>query len=508
MIVEANADDARRLIKFGFIKDPYFRNYAGKTNKEIMVLDDSTAMAHADMHKCEVARANFGVVADPTPAQDWRLIYEQWGKSVDSVYFWILNMISVDMGYAKIYKLADLFAASENSAFFGVTQQRIGLQQDKVSQFLATIGKMVKELFQLVRELRILDERLGLYKDSTGDNEDKKVQESAEISLKGFWIDLVEGGSKNPSSVYGMSSQVGFAILPDLFFGAPAALAGKKVDEYVDSLEFNNKVKEVLKRKLRTYIEWKLNTHKELQNRRTFTIKYLRQHFDIIKMYMSWVKPYLKNIRRLELMDKSESPELIKSFESSLIELEFLAVKKKSGSTHNSVMLVRFHYRTKPEMSYQQEGYQRGPLHIGRIEMFIKVYGWSDQQVESYRKYRQQEDLELLTSLDESVRAAYEALGEDLEKYLKEAGEAEPGFKKPEAEKPKLNVAEPFTSVFKGLWELGGAFMPKKGDKKKKGPKRDFYKESLNKKEAISEAKKNAWNSYKNFKKAHEMLSW
>ena len=65
--------------------------------------------------------------------------------------------------FVRIDKITDTFSASENSSFFGTSQQRVGLQQDKVSQYLATIGKMIKELFQLVRELRIIDERLGYY---------------------------------------------------------------------------------------------------------------------------------------------------------------------------------------------------------------------------------------------------------------------------------------------------------------------------------------------------------
>src|SRR3989338_7168690 len=95
----------------------------------------------------------------PSPIIRYRLYVEGYNISIEEPYFWILEYLRFFWGYPYVDKITDLFAAAENSAFFGVSQQRIGLQQDKVSQFLATVGKMVKELFQLVRELRVLDER-------------------------------------------------------------------------------------------------------------------------------------------------------------------------------------------------------------------------------------------------------------------------------------------------------------------------------------------------------------
>jgi len=85
--------------------------------------------------------------------------------SIEEPYFWILDELK--QNFQIIEKLEDSFAAAENSAFFGVTQQRLGAQQDKVSQFLATTGKMIKELFQMVRELRIIDERLQYYDEAS-----------------------------------------------------------------------------------------------------------------------------------------------------------------------------------------------------------------------------------------------------------------------------------------------------------------------------------------------------
>jgi hypothetical protein len=454
----------------------------------------------------------------PQPARRYRLFYEGYNISIEEPYFWILHYIRYYGGFHHIDKITDIFAAAENSAFFGAAQQRLGGQQDKVSQFLATIGKMVRELFQLVRELRILDERLGYYRDSY--NEGSRSRESAEITLKGIWIDMVEQGAKNPASVYGMAREVQFTTLPDLFFSTHP-LRQEDVDEVVERErgQFNRKVKEVLKRKLRTFLAWKEHTFEELKNRRVFTLKYLRQHYEIIRMYMAWVRPYLRNIQRLQLdQTKTETPDLLVAFESSMLEVEILAKrpiedKKKGGYKEygkegkmNSVILLSYLFRTRPEMNYSQE-YQRGPIHLGRVEINFRAYGWTDRQIENYKKMREQEDFQLLGIIDASVKAAMEALGDELMRYLEEAGEE---MEKPPKDrrsdiKPK-SLADPYTSIFKGFSELFGRKSVAK--KAKKPEKIDSFKLALGRKSAETTAKKMMFTIYHHFKKQHGMMNW
>ncbi len=436
----------------------------------------------------------------PNSVKRYRIVYETYSSSLEETYFWILNYLRYDTG-CIVEKITDIFAGTEHSTFFGVSQQRIGLQQDKVSQFLATIGKMVKELFQLVRELRILDERLHYYIDSY--DEKSKSRESAEITLKGVFIDQAEGGAKNPASVFGMARELQFTTLPDLFFSVHP-LRATDVDQVVDKLDFNRKVKEVLKRKLRSYLEWKEHTYKELKSRRIFTLKYLRQHFDIIKMYMTWVKPYLRNIRRLHSealeQQKAVSPDLITAFEGALIEVEILAKRLPRGNKdYYAAAIYNFRFRVKPEMKYQAEGFQRAPIHVGEIRVTARGYAWTKEDIENYKRYREEEDFELLGLVDRSVQDAMVALGDELMKYLEEAGEP---TEKKEPEK-KGTIIEPFTSTIKGFTELFGAFKKSARPKKK-----DKLAVVFEKREATAGVRGYMWPTYKNYKKAHGMLSW
>jgi len=242
------------------------------------------------------------------------IISESMRGGIEVNYYWVLNFIksknlSFGLGYKKIHKIKDIYTAGEASSLWGSQEQRKGLQQDKVSQYMATIGKMIKDTFQVIRELRIIDERLDYY---DGFN---KGDRDAVTALKGIWIDLVEGGTKNPASVFGLSSQVGFQTLPDLFFIVNPK-DKNSVRKEVNKLKgkgINRKVREVLERKLFQFLVWKEKTEIEIRNRKNFILKYLRMHFNNIKLYINWVKPYLKSIKQLQSGSPASSRYFAKS---------------------------------------------------------------------------------------------------------------------------------------------------------------------------------------------------
>ncbi len=488
---------------------------------------------HFDM---ELAEEHLGVTTEtgyPAPVFRKKIIYEAINAYLEEAYFWMIDHLRHDWSFTHFEKITDVFAASAQSAFFGVSEQRLSIQQDKAAQYLRGISEMVKALFQIVRELRIIDERLHYYEDSFKKKEAKASEQSArgsEITLKGIWVDQVEGGVKNAASVYGLAQTVGFTILPDLFFRTSVDDSGmdklvekpeefraasdktlENIDKKVDSLtDFNEKAREVLKRKLAQYYIWKHRTYKELYVRRRFTIKYLRQHYDTIALYMGWVKPYLKNIRRLQLDEKKiDSAELITAFEGSMIEIEVLAVKKDPGfKKYYPCILVHFLFRTAPALSYVAEGYQRGPAHTGKYEMTLRAYSWSNDQIYNYKQMKDEETLQLLSSINESIKEAMEALGGELKRYLIEGGERfEAEETKPKKKKMALGL-EPFTSVFGGFGELFGSLvkLPELGGKKGGEPSAS---EIDDEKGAVRSLLRTAlYQSYKNFKKAHGFIQW
>jgi hypothetical protein len=457
----------------------------------------------------------------PEPHKKYRIVYESFSLSMEETYFWILDHLKYQLSFPNIDKITDIFSSSENSSFFGQSAQRLGLQQDKVQTILATLGKMTKDLFALVRELRIIDERLEAY-----NAWDKQHSKAADVTLKEIFINLVEnaGGQMKTSSVYGLAQSLGYATLPDWFFNTKV-FDKSELDSIVDKIPTNANLKNVLRRKLFEFIVWKEQTHKEMTNRRKFNLHYLRQHWGVIKMYMGWLKPYLRNIKRLTMNEQQiMSPEIVTAFETASLEIELLAydnTKIKKGKA-SPCILVTFKYFVKPSLSYQQpESYQRGAIHVGKVDISFRSYGWDAKDIETYKKYREKEEMELLGVIDASLKAAMDALSEDLEKYLAEAGEEEFKKKTTEDEKKdrrtaiqkwlnvstveehqKVDILEPFKGVFMGFGEILGAFLPAQ---EVKGPKTTSSPE---KEKSGAGASKLMWLLLKNYKKAHQLLTW
>jgi hypothetical protein len=489
-------------------------------------LKDTFAVGDLEVSKSELKK----LAKLPSPVVTYDMTYELYQGSIERFYFWIRDQLKFDMGY-HVYKLEDDFMASITSSFWGSIEQRRSTQQEKVSQYLGLIGNMIKSLFQILRSLRIMEERWQYYEDS------RKGEKSAEIALKGLWVDLVEGGGKNPSSVYALAAQVGFVTLPDLFFDLTPKTV-HDVDKVVNGVDINDKVKEVLKRKLKQFMLWKDATEKEIKTSKTFHLNYLRQHFNTIRLYMSWIKPYLKNIKRLEQKGHRKA-DILDIADNVVNDVELFATKDQilvmGGSgltvkhdnipsyqykfkTYFPVIRMVFEYRTVPEMAYHQE-YQRGAVHMGHTNMSYQGYVMSRYQIDAYIKSKEIEDIDLLTDINASMIA----LKDDLIKYLNEADELDAEFKLTgkRTEKAKSqsmfeslfgnvgNVFQPFAAMFEFRTLLG---------KKKLDDKTSTAEEITARKDSIMDKKEKKWAAklvggdtfglYDVFKKAHQMVRW
>ncbi len=467
--------------------------------------------------------------AYPAPQKRSRIVVEDTTANVEEAYYWFLEFLRHDLGYPMIDKIYDVFSATESSALFGSTGQKLGAQQDRAAQYLRGIGDMVRQLFQLVRELRVIDEKLEPYAHW-------KKNKSADITLKHTFISLVEGGANNPDSVYSIASRVGFTVLPDLFFNTHV-FSTKDIDKEVDHgsvKEFNKVVRTVLKRKLYAYINWKEKTEKELHSRRKFQLQYTRQHWKVIQMYITWIKPYLRSARRMQQEQSHlNKAEFIGAFDQTQIEIEVLAKKpldmrKKDG--HYKCILCHFKYQTKPQLSYNPQYQQQNVAHTGQVTITLRSYGWHEEDIAAYKKMRQEEDIAMLKGLDEHIAAAFDSLGEEFENYLAEAGDETIIEKRKEEELEKEEDAknakdaynhhnkyrkwgmlEPFVAMFAGIGEIFTSFSGNNAVKKSKkdAMKGDAKARDPDKlKKASSSATIELNVLYMVYKKAHRLLAW
>ena len=156
-------------------------------------------------------------------------------------------------------------------------------------------------------------------------------------------------------------------------------------------------------------------------------------------------------------------------------------------------------------MSFHQEGYHKGPVHAGETDIKWRSYTWTQKEIEEYIAMKNEEDFELLSIVDRSVREAMDSLGEELRRYLREAGEKHPYAKKDQIKpeeikkRPKQSMLEPFTALFgSGMKKVTETLTPKESQV------------VLINEKARAGAMVNAicWLHYKNFKKAFGFLSW
>jgi hypothetical protein len=517
-------------------KEQYFKDYNARFGddpfklKPVIAIPDATGMDAFEPVVGQVVVVNW-----PACEQRYYLEFHQATNSVEQTYHHALSLMR-DLYYSDVIKITDTFAASEQSAFFGAAAQRLGLVQDRVAQYLRVLNDMVKGMFQLVRELRWLDERLTYYDKSM---EDDRVGADAEVTLKGIWIDLVEGGTKNPGSVLGMSQQLGFITLPELFFRLRRAPvkppkkgdteaqekyekefreANQDLAGRIEGLEYNAKVKEVLGRKLTQYYVWKDSTEKELRVRRTFMIKYFRQYYNSIKLYMSWVKPYLKLIKRMNLdINKLSDKELIAAFEGSMIEVEVLARQRVSNKNpFYACLLLTIEHATEPKLSFALEGgFHRGPIHTGRTYLTWRTYSWTEEDIKRYRVFRDSEDFDLLKSIDSTMAAALDSVEGEIKTYLQEMGEEFAGKPEEKPEPKKLELFAPLRETvdewIDPLRDLKDSIKDwydyaKEGFKEKPETKEDETEKNW--KDTYKWAKGRAFQHYKLFKSSNGMLGW
>lgn len=511
--------DASKPAPDGKEKTPEWFDKLFKSLEKELGDDKADAMIeeHAQHDWAETVREGMEPTFYPIPMQRHHIIFESPRYGVEPIYFWCLNHMDHDVGYTDIIKITDVFAAAEHSSFFGAGAQRKSIAQDRVTQFLATTGKMIKEMFQMVRELRWIDERLAIYKEAL-----EKKSISAERTLKGLYVDLVDGvvqGQRTGSNLWTMAQQLQFTTLPSLFFNLHPKDTSE-IDDVVDKQAsgMNKQVQGVVRAKLQQYMQWRNATYEEMKHRRKFMINYLAQHFSIIRMYMQWAKPYLKRIQALSEEEyHMKGPNVIKSFETSFIEIEILGKKsvpvgKVTENKKFAVMIMSLEFQTSPSMSFSKEGgYHRGPSHMGTAKMWWRCYAWTQDEIDRYVKMKREEDLELMKVIDKQLMDAMEALGDSLRGYLEAAGqkwpEATKGLDLPRPEQE--GILEPFRQVGKAFAEPAKALID--------GIKNSWYVFFPKKEEAAEEPAAGSvefltrmfmYIHYKNFKKSHKMLAF
>ncbi len=431
---------------------------------------------------------------------EYKITYDSMAESLEPIYFWTLdfmrNTYPSGLGL-EVSKTEEEFEASASSGYFGEVGSRRTVMQDQAMKMLQTINTVIRSIINILYDLREFDIRIEHYSDLHSHSHEKK--QAGKLALKGIWMDMVDI-KKGAGSINALTrGDLQFVTLRDAFM-----YVENEAD--VDRLDLNDRVKNILKRKITEYLKWEKYSEEELTKRRNIEKSYLRSQVDSLKLYTKWARPYLVAAHRLK-MKEFNSPDIIAAFNNMLMELSLFGKKEtKPESVHPvfskynldkkiyACLEVNFRFRSVPQSLRTQTASHY--THGGTTDLVFKPYVLDEEDLKELEQQELYEDMELVEDL---TNVSLKELQEDLDKYLSE--------KKEEPKKGKNTMFSMGKSVGKGFSEVFGPLKEVKGFfNMKKGAPMFVIKETRNK--AKEEALNIAFVAYDLYKKAHGMLSW
>ncbi len=455
--------------------------------------------------------------AKPKPLAQHTLVYDSSSETLEPVYFFILDLMN-DFHLAP-EKLLDNFTSAPGSGHFAELGQRATIMQQQATKILGDINNVTRSILNLVYDLKEFKIRLQTYKDLK--SESKDTQEAALLALKQIWMDKVDINKGN-SSIKAMAfgSQIGFQTLVDAFLIS-------KDEKQADNLDLNDQVKRVVKSRINEFNVWLKESERELSKRYEMERKYLKSQVNSVKLYSRWAKPYMRSALQLEMKDNSTNPELVKTFNSILLELTLLGTSKldvKSAAAEGTLpkefarlnpakdfrnyaayVVVDFKFRGIPQKT---SPYQQHYVFGGRAEVTFTAYALNNEEIAVVKKQLENSDLgDALELIHGSTEGSLEEMQKDIDEFLKEEDVAE---KKAEA-KPK-DTSNPFAALL-GFYDKKAEKVAAKAsddaDKLNKAPASDKSLEKEYLRPMVSKtAVETTFNLFDIYKKAHGMASF
>lgn len=365
----------------------------------------------------------------PKSLSDHSIIYDSSTETLEPMYFFVLDLLDEFSFDAE--KIIDNFSSTPGSGHFSELGQRATIMQQQGAKIMADVNTVLRSVLNLIYDLKEFRTRLQAYTDL--DSKDKG--EGALLSLKQIWLDKVDYNKGN-SSVKAMSFQGGFQTLIDAFLVAKDEnlkdVNGKEID-------LNERVKRILKPRLKEFNIWIKESERELRKRYELEKNYLRSQVNSLKLYSRWVKPYLKAAKDLEPKDRGKEPSLVKMFNTILLELtllgksevdvqkaaiegilpeDFQKLETKRG--YFECVLVEFKFRGIPQKVMQQAHYAFG----GKAEIKFSAYALNSEEIDKINQEVDKSDVEdVLGLIEGATTGSLEQMQEEIDSFLEEKDE-------------------------------------------------------------------------------------
>lgn len=435
------------------------------------------------------------------PLSSFELKYDAPSAHLESIYFWILDFVQ-DFGY-EVQKTTDNFTSSPGSGHFGEMGTKATRMQEEGIKILGAVNQVIKAVLNLLYDLKEFEIRLQHYKDAK--SEDKGKKEAGMLALKQIWLDQVDL-KRGRGSIHQMSAELGYTTLREAFMIVNSQNDIKKMTGKDGTI--NEQVKRILQPRLQEFLNWKEKSERELEKRFEIERSYLKTQVETIKLYSSWVKPYIKAAEQLKQKGFENNPALVNAFNTAMFELVLFCKKKekppakfgdyKLKRDYFSTIIISLKFRGFPQKVTQQH-YGFG----GRVEITFDSYSINADELKFIEKEKEDDDLgELLKFSEQTTENSLEQLREDIEHFLND------DYKKPEKkEEKKKDDVNPFSALF-GLFKINKDKKEKKEEVKEvKKIKKDNFIEDETRKSAEESAKGALYKIYDIYKKSHGMAS-
>ena len=440
------------------------------------------------------------------PVEEHELIYDSSSETLEPVYFWILDLMNNRFS-GKVEKLIDNFNSSPGSGHFAELGGRKSIMQKNVSEQMVTINQIIKSIINLLYDLKEFEIRLKHYDDAN--SKEKGIAEGGTLALKEVWMNSVDM-KRGAGSINALASgNLQFVTLRDAFMMANSIKDVEKID-------LNERVKRMLKSRVSEFLAWKERSEKELKSRFNIQKNYLKSQVNSLQLSARWVKPYLKAASELEMKESGTSPDLVKTFNTIILELTLFGKNeydvmeaintavlprglKKPKRKYYSVVVINFYFRGIPQKVSQRGDYTFG----GKATVNFRAYSLNEEEINAFEQVLKKSDVSDVLKLAEGATTeSLDVLKEEIEHFIK-TDEV-----KKEKEKEKNNDINPFSALFSPFFERKEE---KKNTEEKEVDvnkiKKDSYEESLVRILAEQNAREICFSLFDIYKKAHGMAS-
>jgi hypothetical protein len=422
------------------------------------------------MTELQKLRKEFEKMLKDSKYWEQKIILDTMGHSIEKYYYWLKNMAGKNGKYQYTWwRQEEQKAASVFSALFGEMGARRTAREKRAMEMLGTINVVIQSISRILYDLKEYDRLIVIHDEMK--SSDKKKSEAARLSAKRVFIDEVDI-KKGRGSINQLSAgQLEFVTLRDAFMKAESL-------SDVERFDLNDRVKRILKDRMREYLDWLPEWEKQLRQQKTLLLNYLKTQHETLRLYTRWIEPYLKNVKRLELIDPSSenAPEALKTaivdaFDTNSIYLtlfgekqtwpgeyreivqawepgkgepmtiqdidymKYKSEKKRRATTGPPAwrfIKMFFEFTAKPHLAGREAGAYGTYRQMGHLKITFTAHGFTEEEWNRLGKIKEKLEKEEELVLISAATGSLKALEEDLKKYTDEYEEKEEIKKKKE----------------------------------------------------------------------------